>query len=75
MKIEVDTKNRTIKLLEDIPFSELAEFMSTIKKSEEYTIVKSFEYYPYYYPYYPTTGITYTSSSTGGSFSVSNNND
>lgn len=77
MKIEINTKEKTIKLLEDVSFEELKELLKTFKNGEDYTIIKTVEvqYQPhYYYPYWgSTSGVIYTTGNNLGTFSVSNN--
>lgn len=76
MKIQIDTKNKTITLLEDISFSELKNFIKTLKDGDEYEIIRTIEYQQHYYPYYTYTNpILYTDGTSSNTFSITNNID
>lgn len=60
MKIEINTTEKTIKLLEDISVNDIIELGSSIKNFEEYKLIQSKEFiytqpiqYMYYNPYTP----------------------
>lgn len=83
MKIEINTTEKTIKILEDIPSKELMDLMNSIKDIDQYKLIQTKEFVyvpqPVYYqpsPYYPLTNpsypIYYTTSSAGSIFTHNN---
>jgi hypothetical protein len=78
MKIEINTTDKTIKILEDIQAKELLALIDIIKDIDEYKIIQTTSYYqpyiqPYIMPYtypiiYNTCTITTNDSSGMNSF-------
>jgi hypothetical protein len=78
MKLEINTTEKTIKILEDISAKELLSLADTILNFDEYKIIQSkefvyqqiypqFYYEPYKFPIITTTeGSTVTTSSGSG---------
>lgn len=65
MKIEVNTTEKTIKILEDVKLEEILQFISTLKDGNEYKIIKTLEFvYHQYQPYYIYPSF-YTTPNTG----------
>lgn len=89
MKIEINTTEKTIKILEDITSKELMDLMNSIKDIDQYRLIQTKEFVyvtqPVYYqtsPYYPSTNpsfpIVYTTSTDSAATFTSNiryNND
>lgn len=85
MKIEINTTEKTIKILEDIPSKELMDLMNSIKDIEHYKLIQTKEFVyvpqPVYYqqtPYFPNPSypIYYTTSSAiTGTSNIRYNND
>ena len=87
MKIEINTTEKKINILEEVSVKELQILLESIKNIDEYTITQSKEYiyipqptyiYPNY-PYYPTFttssggNITYYTNSGTGTNGTNNN--
>lgn len=69
MRLEIDTENKTIKLLKEVSFKELTKTLKDLlgKQMDEYKIIPdtTANYYPYYPYNYPTTPFYKYTDNTG----------
>lgn len=77
MIINLDTINKKIVIESEVNFKELAEFMDTLKDSDQYNIISKVEQQPYYiYPDYSDKNWEIPPVITvygNGTYSVNNN--